>query len=103
MDTASIAIRPARRDDFVQLWKVASLDSALVPAEPLLVAQAGDEIVAALSLTTGEAIADPFRHSAEAVALLRLRALQVEHAAAAPRRSLLRRLRDRATAPLPAQ
>ena len=94
MDTASIAIRPANRDDFVALWSVASLDSALVPSEPLLVAEADGEIVAALSLANGEAIADPFRRTAAAVDLLRLRASQLPRDDGRPRR-MLNRLRGR--------
>ncbi len=77
MDTASIAIRPARQDDYVALWSVASLDSAVVPPEPLLVAETDGEIVAALSLESGEAIADPFQRTAEAIALLEARADQL--------------------------
>ena len=94
METASIAIRTARQDDYVALWQVASLDSGLVPDAPLLVAEAEGEIVAALSLSTGEAIADPFRRTAEAVALMRMRASQLPRDSARPR-GLLRRLRGR--------
>lgn len=95
MDTASIVIRPARRDDFVALWSVASLDSALVPPEPLLVAEADGEIAAALSLATGEVIADPFRWTTGAVDLLRFRASQIPRSDGRPRRRLLGRLRGR--------
>ena len=100
MNTASISIRPARGDDYVELWSVAALDSSFVPAEPLLVAEQDGEIVAALSLSSGATIADPFRRSAGAVSLLRLRASQ--HAGErAERRGLLGRLRGR-PAPVPA-
>ena len=95
MDTASIAIRTAHRDDFVALWSVASLDSALVPPEPLLVAESGGEIVAALSLATGESIADPFRRTAAAVDLLRLRASQFPREDGRSHGGLLGRLRGR--------
>ena len=102
MNSASIAIRPARIDDCVALWSLAALDSATVPAEPLLVAEADGEIVAALSVESGERIADPFRRTAEAVALLELRAGQVPHERSTGRRSLLDRVRHRA-APAAAQ
>ena len=47
---------------------------ATVPAGDLLVAETGDEVVAALSLDTGARIADPFRRTADVVDLLAYRA-----------------------------
>jgi hypothetical protein len=41
------------------------------------VAELGDEVVAAHSLSTGSVVADPFRLTGDAVAMLRLRAAQV--------------------------
>src|SRR3954454_3727145 len=102
MNTTAISIRPARQADLTALWSVATLDSAVLPPEPLMVAEEDGAIVAALSLASGEAVADPFRRTVEAVALLKLRASQfprVDHAR--PRGGLLRRLRGR-PAPLPA-
>jgi hypothetical protein len=93
--TSSISIRTARREDFSALWRVASLDDALVPAEPLLVAERDGEIVAALSMRSGEAIADPFQRTLDTLDLLRLRARQFA-GSERPRRRL--RLR----APVPA-
>src|SRR4051795_8343652 len=94
MNTSSISIRTGECDDCVALWSVAALDSAVVPAEPLLVAEENGAVIAALSLTSGDVIADPFRRTAGAVALLRLRAAQ--HAGErAPRHGLLGRLRTR--------
>jgi hypothetical protein len=93
--TASISIRTARQDDFTELWSVATLDSALVPAEPLLVAERDGAIVAALSLTSGDAIADPFQRTADAVDLMRLRASQLPHRSSDQPRRLLGRLRGR--------
>jgi hypothetical protein len=91
---SSISIRTTGSDDYVALWSIAALDSATVPAEPLIVAEEDGEIVAALSLATGAAIADPFRRTAGAVALLRLRAAQ--HAGArTPDDGLLAKLRAR--------
>jgi hypothetical protein len=100
--TTSIAIRPARQDDLVELWRVASLDSSVVPEEPLLVAEWDGEVRAAMSLSTGAAIADPFLPTAPAVDLLRLRASQLPRPAERSRRSLLGRLRGRPE-PLPVQ
>src|SRR3954453_11409546 len=89
--TAPISIRTARREDFRALWRVASLDDALVPTEPLLVAARDGAIVAALSIRSGEAIADPFQRTADAVDPLRLRATQLPRATERPRRRLLGR------------
>jgi phage portal protein BeeE len=101
MDTTSISIRTAECDDYVALWSIAALDSATtVPAEPLLLAEEDGAIVAALSLASGHAIADPFRRTAGALALLSLRASQHDRERAS-RRGLLARLRER-TAPVPA-
>jgi hypothetical protein len=97
MDTNSISIRTARPEDFTSLWQIAALDSASVPRGPLLVADVGGDVVAALSLPSGEAVADPFRRTAEAVALLRMRADQLPRESERPR-GLLRRLRGRPAA-----
>ena len=45
-----------------------------VPAGELLVAETGDEVVAALSVDTGARVADPFRRTADVVDLLAYRA-----------------------------
>ena len=70
----SVLIRAARGSDGPALETLAALDSATVPAGALLVAEAGGELVAALSAATGERIADPFRRTADVVELLELRA-----------------------------
>jgi hypothetical protein len=72
-----LAIRLSTSDDLPALTRLAALDSAEVPFRPMLVAEAGDGIVAALSLRGGAAIADPFRPTAPIVQLLRLRAEQL--------------------------
>jgi hypothetical protein len=74
-DRSSITIRVARPggDDAV-LHRLAQLDSADDPAAPALLALVDGEPAAALSLADGRAIADPFRRTADAVELLRLRA-----------------------------
>ena len=70
----SVLIRAARGSDGSALERLAALDSAAVPAGSLLVAEADGRLVAAISSSTGEAIADPFRPPADVLALLRLRA-----------------------------
>src|SRR4051812_16886138 len=70
----SVLIRAARGSDGPALRRLAIIDSSVVPAGELLVAEADGALIAARSLTTGEAIADPFRPSADVLALLALRA-----------------------------
>lgn len=84
-----LQLREATDDDDAQLFRLARLDSrGRPPAGRLIVAEDGGEIVAALSLDDGDAIADPFRPTAAVVALLRLRANQTRR----PRRLGRRRL-----------
>jgi hypothetical protein len=68
-----IEVRPAHPDDERGLTRLAQLDSARVPPAPLLLAFEGGELRAALSLTTGTAIADPFAPTAWLVELLHAR------------------------------
>lgn len=70
----TVLIRAARGSDGGALRRIAALDSALVPGGDLLVAEADGSLVAAYSPETGSAIADPFRPTADVVALLALRA-----------------------------
>ena len=70
----SVLIRAARGSDGPALARLAALDSAPLPAGDLLVAEADGELVAARSLESGAVIADPFRPTADVVALLALRA-----------------------------
>jgi hypothetical protein len=86
----SVLIRAARGSDGPALARLAALDSAPVPTGHVLVAEADGELVAARSLATGAVIADPFRPTADVVALLTLRSRSVEPRA--PRRRLPERL-----------
>ncbi len=72
-----ITIRPARADEGEALGRLAQLDSAELPRGELLVALMGEELVAAVSIERGEAIADPFRPSVGLVKLLSARATQL--------------------------
>jgi hypothetical protein len=70
-----ITIRPAYGDDQLALFRLAALDSATaVPPPPLVLAEAGGELRAALSLADGTVIADPFHPTAALVGLLRTHA-----------------------------
>src|SRR5690348_3809793 len=70
----TVVIRAARGSDGPALRRLAALDSAELPAGELLVAESGDSLIAALSVDTGEKVADPFRRTADVVDLLAYRA-----------------------------
>ena len=70
----TVVIRAARGSDGPALRRLAELDSSPLPGGSLLVAETGDEVVAALSLDTGAGVADPFRRTADVVDLLAYRA-----------------------------
>jgi hypothetical protein len=86
----TLTIRFANAADQAALDTLAQLDSRRLPAGPHLLAESDGRLVAALSTRDGDAIADPFTHSADAVALLRRRARQLERRPA-PRRQLVLR------------
>src|SRR4051794_36215299 len=82
---ADITIRSASRSDRDQLGRLAHLDSQRPLADgPVLLAEIGDQVVAAIDVKTSRTIADPFRPTADVVDLLRLRAIP----APTPRRGL---------------
>lgn len=75
---SELTIRPAFADDAVALERLAALDSSTVPrGDALLVACVDGVVVAALRIEDEAAIADPFRPTAEIVALLAVRARQL--------------------------
>lgn len=73
----AIVIRPSRPEDHRAVALLAGLDSAAVPAEPLLVAEVSGELRAALSMRDDAVIADPFHRTAQLVTLLQTRAEQL--------------------------
>jgi len=72
-----VTMRLAAAADDAQLQRLAELDSAPMPAAPLLVGERGGRPVAALSLSEGAVVADPFTPTADVIALLELRARQL--------------------------
>jgi hypothetical protein len=86
-----VEIRPARPSDVGALADLAQLDSARVPAQPLLVAEHGGRVVAAIGVRDRRVIADPWLPTATAVELLQ--------AAAAEARAPARRRRWSARLP----
>jgi hypothetical protein len=88
--TETLTIRPAVSADAEALRRLAQLDSAPTPAPaPMLIAEVAGELRAAVPLYGGRPLADPFRPTAELVALLTERARQI----APPQRRPTRRLR----------
>ena len=80
--TPDISIRSASPDDYSALWQLAALDDRPLPRGPFMVAEIDGEVIAAVSRDTRQAVADPFRRTAQAVALLQLRVDQLRAVAA---------------------
>jgi hypothetical protein len=74
---ASIAIRRAADADLGALEGLAALDGARLGPGDVLLAEVGDELQAAIHVASGATIADPFRPTADLLALLRLRAARL--------------------------
>jgi hypothetical protein len=72
-----ITIRLALPHDNVALTRLAELDSAPIPAGTVLIAEANGQLRAALSLSDGASIADPFHPTAATLQLLVARAAQL--------------------------
>jgi hypothetical protein len=85
-----IAIRRATEADRDTLERLAALDSARTPSGEILIAERGDEPQAAIEVTSGVAVADPFRPTAHVVELLRRRADRLTERASSSRRLGLR-------------
>ena len=91
-------MRRATAADAPRIAVIARLDSRRLPAGPFLVAELGGEIVAAQSLSSGAVVADPFRPTADAVAILGLRAAQIDATGEPAGRTVSRRSASRTTA-----
>jgi hypothetical protein len=86
-----VRIRPAYPNDRTVLERLAALDSQQPFKEDVLIAEIDGVAVAALSLSSGRVVADPFVHTASVVDLLRLRVSRATPIRG--RRRLLRRAR----------
>src|SRR5919197_1911909 len=93
--SSTISIRLAGDGDGRSVARLAALDSARVPRGPVLLALVDGEPWAALPLVGGAAIADPFRRTADVVALLQARAAHLAAPRTAPRARFLRRVAAR--------
>jgi hypothetical protein len=72
--TPTVALRPATAEDGHVLQALAALDSTRPLRMPALLGLVDGAPRAAVSLVDGRAVADPFVHTADVVALLRARA-----------------------------
>jgi hypothetical protein len=70
----TVSLRVSRQDDASALAHLAGLDSRKVPPAPMLLAEDGDHLLAAVSLRDGSVVADPFHATSDTVELLRKRA-----------------------------
>jgi hypothetical protein len=70
-DLEGVLLRAAGADDDADLIRLAELESARPLPGPALIAEENGAIVAALCMSTGRAVADPFVPSLHLVELLR--------------------------------
>ena len=73
----SVAVRLAGPEDEAAIGRVAALDSSEAAGGPHLVAEADGDVIAALAIGSGQAVADPFRWTADVVELMTVRAAQM--------------------------
>ena len=85
---SEVVIRVARHGDGPALAALAALDGTMPPVGPALLAEVDGTPLAVLPLGGERAFSDPFRHTADVLALLEARAQQVkrEHGSDRPRR-----------------
>lgn len=72
-----VTLRFGFPDDVAEITRLATLDSSLPPRSPVLVAEVAGRLRAAVSLSDGSVVSDPFFPSAAVVDLLRARAGQL--------------------------
>ena len=74
----SVTLRFASPADHRPLARLAELDSSTPPAQPVLLAEVDGQLRAALALTDGTLVADPFHPTGDLIDLLRARARQLD-------------------------
>jgi hypothetical protein len=79
----NVTIRRTGAADGKSLVRLAGLDSKHVPRGDFLIAEVDGQAWAAVALESGEVLADPFRHTADLVHMLQLRATRT-HQVEAP-------------------
>jgi hypothetical protein len=70
----SVTLRFGSAADERRLARLAALDSSAPPARPVLLAEVDGRLRAALGLSDGTIVADPFHRTADLIDLLRARA-----------------------------
>jgi hypothetical protein len=73
----AVLVRRATARDAAHIRTLALLEDRRLTDGPYIVAELAGEAVAAMSLSSGQVVADPFRRTRDAQALLRLRAAQI--------------------------
>lgn len=89
VDARPVTLRYGFPDDAEAIARLAKLDSSEPPPQPLLLAEVSGQLWAALSLSSGAVVADPFRPTKATLELLRARARQLDAKSSSQR---LRRL-----------
>ena len=77
-----VAVRLAGPEDEAAMAHVAALDSSALAGGPHLIAEADGDVIAALAIRSGQAVADPFRWTADVIELMKVRAAQLRDGAA---------------------
>lgn len=90
----TVTIRWATPGDARSVEILAELDESPVPSGPHLLAFVGEELWVAVSPSTGAAVSDPFRPSADVAALVLERARQLTVPELRRRRARVRRLQQ---------
>ena len=93
----AVLVRRARATDAASIRTLAYLDDRRLSDGPFLVAEIAGDVIAAMSMSSGQIVADPFRRTRDAEELLRLRAGQL-----AEREARVAMTRDRSAALEPA-
>jgi hypothetical protein len=74
---STLTLRQLDPDDAADIDRLSALEGRRAPEAPLLGAEVEGRLLAAVSIATGEVVADPFSRTAELRALLELRAAQL--------------------------
>ncbi len=77
----SVMLRLCTVNDDAAIARLMALEGRPLPQGPLVIGEVAGEVVAALPLHGGDAVADPFRYTEHLLTLMRIRAHQLEHAA----------------------
>ena len=80
-----ITLRYSKDGDRERIAELAELDGRPAPTGEVLLAEAEGRLVAAVGMTDGAAVADPFRPTADVVELMQMRVEQDREALARPR------------------